>query len=419
MTYGGNPYGSAPYASTSGGGGGTTVALAPAVVDVAAPALGVVVQLVVPLAPAVVNFAAPTVAVVTGYRGEVLADNPLFYWRLGEPSGTTAADETGNGRAGTYVNTPTLGATGIPGAAGDTAATFDPAQSEKVTIADAAWMDVTNLTFECWVKVADMPNSSVNLLANRELAFQLRVVTGTGTASIDARVFGTDLIYVDLDTIASGVTVDDNQWHHIVLTHDGSTARIYIDGTQRGSAALAYNVNASTWAIDAADPYGLSMTVDEVAYYGTALSAARISAHYSAGSATTPTTVALAPAVVNVAAPPISVAIGTAVLLRPAVVEFAAPTISLPGSPITVTIAPAVVEFAAPTVITSYTQSVRGWIDDWSQGTGGVCVWDATISLEEPTPAADAAWQPIRTNRVTWPALEADPDTGRPVVPTP
>ena len=46
------------------------------------------------------------------YSSSVLADSPLAYWRLGESSGSTAADASGNGRTGSYLNTPTLGAGG-------------------------------------------------------------------------------------------------------------------------------------------------------------------------------------------------------------------------------------------------------------------------------------------------------------------
>ena len=36
-----------------------------------------------------------------GYAAEVLADSPVAYWRLSETSGSTVADETGNGHDGT------------------------------------------------------------------------------------------------------------------------------------------------------------------------------------------------------------------------------------------------------------------------------------------------------------------------------
>src|SRR5882672_3991585 len=46
------------------------------------------------------------------YKGIVLADGPISYWRLGEASGTVAADTMGL-NPGDYVNTPTLGSTGL------------------------------------------------------------------------------------------------------------------------------------------------------------------------------------------------------------------------------------------------------------------------------------------------------------------
>src|SRR5206468_2153811 len=36
-------------------------------------------------------------------------DGPIAYYRLGEASGTSAADASGNGLTGTYVGGPTLG----------------------------------------------------------------------------------------------------------------------------------------------------------------------------------------------------------------------------------------------------------------------------------------------------------------------
>jgi hypothetical protein len=46
------------------------------------------------------------------YRDLVLSRNPVAYWRLGEITGPTAADETGNGHDGVYVGNPTLGQPG-------------------------------------------------------------------------------------------------------------------------------------------------------------------------------------------------------------------------------------------------------------------------------------------------------------------
>lgn len=47
----------------------------------------------------------------TAYAEAILSDNPAGYWRLGEPSGTVAADELGVSN-GTYTGSPTLAVAG-------------------------------------------------------------------------------------------------------------------------------------------------------------------------------------------------------------------------------------------------------------------------------------------------------------------
>ena len=65
------------------------------------------------------NLSLPVGAPPSDYRGRVLYDAPVGYWRLGEPSGTVAADASTNGLTGTYVGSPTLAQVGALGASGD------------------------------------------------------------------------------------------------------------------------------------------------------------------------------------------------------------------------------------------------------------------------------------------------------------
>src|SRR5207245_2849368 len=70
-----------------------------------------------------------------GYAGTVLNDNPLGYWRLGEPGGTTLVDATSNHLDGSYSGTPTLGVTGALTGDPDTAASFNGTSWGTVTAA--------------------------------------------------------------------------------------------------------------------------------------------------------------------------------------------------------------------------------------------------------------------------------------------
>jgi len=55
----------------------------------------------------------------------------------------------------------------------------------------------------------------------------------------------------------SWVTVDDNQWHHLVGLRDGNTLRLYVDGVLNGVPAVL------------SDGYDLSGTSQANAYIGT------------------------------------------------------------------------------------------------------------------------------------------------------
>jgi hypothetical protein len=97
------------------------------------------------------------------YESEVLADAPLIYWRLGDSSGTTAVDDSGNGIDGTYYNSPTLGVSGLIVDA-DSAVNFANDASTDIKVDSGTW-PTTDVTFpggfslECWVNFDDLRES--------------------------------------------------------------------------------------------------------------------------------------------------------------------------------------------------------------------------------------------------------------------
>jgi hypothetical protein len=88
------------------------------------------------------------------YRAAVLAKNPVAYWRLGEATGTTAVDETGNGHNGTYIGNPTLGQPGAIDGDSNTAVQFNG--TNYVEIPDSADFSqptsTRGLTVEAWMR---------------------------------------------------------------------------------------------------------------------------------------------------------------------------------------------------------------------------------------------------------------------------
>ena len=90
-----------------------------------------------------------------------------------------------------------------------------------------------------------------------------------------------------------GPPVALNQWTHLVGTYDGTTARLYVNGALVGATPCraTSRTRSARCGSRAAPPtrrpphYYLPGRVDEVAVYGSALSAARVQAHFAAAGA--------------------------------------------------------------------------------------------------------------------------------------
>jgi hypothetical protein len=91
----------------------------------------------------------------------------------------------------------------------------------------------------------------------------------------------------------TGGTASLNVWTHVVATWDGSAAKLYVNGiladdinnpTKNGVYNASTTANLTIAASDSGSPF--SGGIDEVAFYGAALSPSQIASHFStAGSA--------------------------------------------------------------------------------------------------------------------------------------
>ncbi len=221
----------------------------------------------------------------SAYSTAVLADSPAGYWRLGEPSGSTVNDSAGS-NTGTYTNGPLLGqASLLSGDSANKAVRFDGSNDHARIPHAAAISPTQRVTVEAWIKPAVVPTSGFASIATKPEAYSLQF--NGNRLEFTVMQNGTRR-----RTQAPAGAIVANQTYHVVGTYDGSNARLYVNGSQVATTALTGAISAPSNALtigawDSSQEF-LNGTIDDVAVYSTALTAARVGAHYTAGTASTP-----------------------------------------------------------------------------------------------------------------------------------
>lgn len=224
------------------------------------------------------------------YATTVLADEPVWYGRLDEASGTVCRDSSGNGLNGTYGSAIALGQAGALSGDSDTAADF-PADGTngKISVADVAALRITdNLTIEAWVYID-------SLAANRTVAFKGNGTNLAGPYRVFIGIAGGIVLQrgdgATIETLSGtfGV-ITTGGWHHIAVTVLGTAVAFYANAVAAGTATSTVTIadagNSLYIGGNANTAAPMDGRMDEVAVYNKALSADRILAHYEAGRAT-------------------------------------------------------------------------------------------------------------------------------------
>lgn len=206
------------------------------------------------------------------YEQTVRAEGTLTgWWRLGDALGSTkAADSYGTAHGAT--STATWGTEGSVYGDSDNAATL----GDGVSISfPNKFSGTSSWSVEFRLKTAAV--GDMGIMGNIAYAsrYWLLVIDSNGKlrAEIKDSVAGTGV------TVTSSTVVNDSLWHHIVVTRDSADnfLRIYDNGTLVGtSAATTISLQATRWL---AGPVSQEISVDEIATYSSALSAASAGFH--------------------------------------------------------------------------------------------------------------------------------------------
>ena len=216
---------------------------------------------------------------ISGYAGAVAADNPIRYYRMGETSGRSATDYASSTtcRPAAYTYGTTLTAAG-PVVVDANAAATGPSATLGVGSLDGLPNGGSARTYEAWERATATGTMGLFSYGTATTNQYMALTMSSTTLSLDAYTN-----YVQLTTPRS---LEDGSWHQVAATFDGvSTATLYVDGASIGTGTLspATTLDQGLWLGNAADGASfLQGALGEVSIYPTALSAARIQAHYNA-----------------------------------------------------------------------------------------------------------------------------------------
>jgi signal peptidase I len=225
------------------------------------------------------------------YKTAVLADSPSFYWRLDEAGGTTVNDTGSGNRDGTLLaQTWTQGQSG--------ALVSEPRNTSlalSVGVVNGNTNGAAPGTFsvEAWVKTTSTTGGRILGFGN-----------GTGqspSSTVDRQLYlapnGKVMFGVGGSTkvgISSTAAINNGTWRHVVGTYTSGTnnMRLYVNGVLQGSATATPVAMSGIWRAGAEQLTGWPSnptdfyyegSLDELAVYPTALTAAKVLAHYNAG----------------------------------------------------------------------------------------------------------------------------------------
>lgn len=226
------------------------------------------------------------------YTDQVLKDTPYAYYQVDEASGTVAADSSGNSRSGNFTAVSAYRQpNGLPRNAGFS---IGLGGAGRLVAGGPALSDPNTFSLELWFKTSTTSGGKLIGFENTRDAT---------SPSFDRHVFmrpdgrltyGDWLDFGGVSSIISPLAYNNGGWHHLVLTATPRGKRqdaiMYVDGravasgrtTETGNYAGWWRVGSGSAPLLLGYPSAsFASSIDQVAIYGTELSAARVENHWA------------------------------------------------------------------------------------------------------------------------------------------
>lgn len=305
----------------------------------------------------------------TAYAADVTGQGASNYWRLGETSGSTAADSVSGGSPLTELAGVTHGVPGAILSRPSGGAAFDGSAADGSASTTTAIVAPTTFSESIWFRTA------ANYSAGGRLMGFSSAVSGTSASKDRQIIMNTagQLVFSvapggSPKAVTSTASYNDGNWHQAVVTMSPTAGMaLYVDGMPAASNATYTAAQAAYTGYWRLGGDGLTVsfwgpglgsyfqgTLDDAAVYPSVLSAANVQTQY-ADSGRVPFTVAVAPTD-TAPTPDYAGTVASAawtVYSPPSVIGLTSPFSTTPGSTITSQYLP----YNCPTGSCTYTVS--------------------------------------------------------------
>jgi signal peptidase I len=223
-----------------------------------------------------------------GYYSTAKSLNPRAYWRLGESAGTTSVDEQG-GLNGAFTANATLGVAGALSHDDNTSITCTAGSTCWSTAYNAAYNNAGSQSIALWIKPAAATQAQYARVFTKYDGANLTYFmaydnSGPGSAGVRMR-YMLDTANERVEARSTTQITNTNLWYFVVGTFDGSTARVYVNGVQEGTdtatSAVVKQNTVGFGALTNIGSAGAKATLDDVAIWTRALSAAEVADLYA------------------------------------------------------------------------------------------------------------------------------------------